>query len=142
MLGVASGFVGLSAFESDAVAESDSSFHLIVHPENKGSGVTRQFVADAFLKNITEWSDGTTIKPIDQRADSTVRRDFSQNVLHRSVAAVRSYWQQRIFSGRGVPPPELDSDQAVVNYVRANRNAVGYVRSGVDLSKVRVLDVR
>ena len=46
------------------------------------------------------------IRPVDLRPNAATRRLFSERMLRRSVAAVRSYWQQRIFSGRGVPPPE------------------------------------
>jgi len=66
-------------------------------------------------------ADGETALPVDLRSDSSVRRKFSESVLKRSVAAIRSYWQQRIFSGREVPPPELDSDAAVLRYVAKYR---------------------
>ena len=48
-------------------------------------------------------------------------------MLKRSVAAVRSYWQQRIFSGRDVPPPEVDTENQVIKYVAGDPGALGYV---------------
>ena len=62
-------------------------------------------------------------------------------VLRRSVAAVRSYWQQRIFSGRGVPPPELDDDAAVVRYVLKYPGAIGYVTEGTPLEGAKVVTI-
>ena len=79
---------------------------------------------------------------MDLRFDSPVRSHFSNAILKRSVAAVRSYWQQRIFSGRGVPPPEVDTEAAAVRYVRQNRGGVGYVSSTADIREVKVLAVR
>ena len=37
------------------------------------------------------------------------------------------YWQQRIFSGRDVPPPEFELDREVVEYVLKHAGAIGYV---------------
>jgi hypothetical protein len=64
-------------------------------------------------------------------------------VVHaRSVAAVKSYWQQVIFSGRGVPPPELESDEAVIRHVTRSPGAVGYVSGAANVRGVRVVSVR
>jgi hypothetical protein len=62
-------------------------------------------------------------------------------VLKRSVLVVKTYWQQRIFSGRGIPPPELDSDALVVEYVLKHRGAVGYVSGVCELGGAKVLTV-
>jgi len=78
---------------------------VIVNPGNPTHHVDRKFLADAFLKKTTRWDDGELIRPVDQLPDSPVRRKFSEDVVKRSVAAVRSYWQQVIFAGRDVPRP-------------------------------------
>jgi ABC-type phosphate transport system substrate-binding protein len=129
------------AFPS-AVARADSpEFRIVVHPQNPNGAVTREFLNDAFLKKATRWKDGESLRPVDLRSDSAVRKRFSQTVLKRSVAAVRSYWAQRIFSGRGVPPPELDSDAAVIEYVLKHRGAVGYVSSATKLGQAKVVSI-
>ena len=117
-------------------------FRVIAHPQTSVSSVSRQFVTDAFLKNTTRWSDGETIRPVDQRPSALVRQRFSEKVLKRSVAAVRSYWQQRIFSGRGIPPPELESDDAVIAYVLKHPGAVGYVSGSADPGEAKVIAVK
>jgi hypothetical protein len=70
-----------------------------------------------------------------------VRGLFSETVLARHVAAVRSYWQQQIFSGRDVPPVEKKNDAEVLEYVRTNRGAVGYVSEASPASGVKVVEV-
>jgi hypothetical protein len=54
---------------------------------------------------------------------------------------VKAYWQQLIFSGRDVPPPELESDDAVVAYVLAHRGSIGYVSGMAELKNARVLAI-
>jgi ABC-type phosphate transport system substrate-binding protein len=134
-------FLGLGG--SSRVADaSDAELKIIIHPSNAARTAEKGFLADAFLKKVTRWPGGETIHPLDQRPDTAVRRSFSQNILKRTVAAVRSYWQQRIFSGRDVPPPELDSDASVIDYVERTPGAVGYVSRGAKLGSARELQVQ
>jgi hypothetical protein len=114
----------------------------IVHPTNPEVSVDRAFVAQSFLKKVGTWGHGGVIRPVDLGRDSPVRRRFSDDILGRSIAAVRSYWQQMIFSGRGVPPPEVASDEEVLRFVRREPGAIGYVSSGIEVAGVRVLVVR
>jgi ABC-type phosphate transport system substrate-binding protein len=126
---------------SRASGETSAEFVVVVHPEHPSESAAREFLADAFLKRTTRWEHGEAIAPVDLPAGSRTRKAFSERVLKRSVGAVRSYWQQRIFSGRGVPPPELDSDEAVLRYVSSRPGAVGYVSGGAKLDNARVLRV-
>ncbi len=117
-------------------------FRVIVHPSNPVASVDRKFLADAFFKKTTRWSHDEVIRPVDQRSDSAARNRFSEEVLRRSVDAVRNYWQQIIFSGRDVPPPELDSDEEVVKYVLKHHGALGYVSGGANLNGAKVVTVQ
>jgi hypothetical protein len=125
-----------------AVAAAPAGFHLVAHPQNPAASLEREFLADAFLKKAIRWPSGDTIQPVDLRADAPARARFTEQVLRRSIAAVRSYWQQRIFTGRGVPPPELESDAAVIQYVQTHPGAVGYVSDRADVGAVKIIAVR
>ncbi len=120
-----------------------SAFRVIVHPSNPLASVDRKFLGDAFLKRTTRWdSGGEVIRPVDQTADSAVRRAFSDEILRRSVEAVKNYWQQGIFSGRDLPPPELDSDEEVVKYVLKHPGAIGYISASANPGGAKVLTVQ
>src|SRR5690349_3456797 len=124
------------------VSADESGFRVVVHPNNPIASVDRTFLQDAFLKRIKRWPGDEVLRPVDLEVRSGVRKTFSKQVLGRSVQAVRAYWQQRIFSGRDVPPPELPSDQEVIGYVLRYPGAVGYVSPGVDLKGAKVVRVR
>lgn len=122
--------------------EPAPAFRVVVHPDNDAMSLSREFLADAFLAKTKRWPGGEAISPVDLRFDAPARARFSEQVLRRSVFAVRAYWHQRIFAGRGVPPPELDSDEAVMRYVASRRGAVGYVSGQATTSSVKVIAVR
>ena len=117
-------------------------FRVIINPDNPVGSVDRRFLADAFFKKATRWPDNEMIRPVDLAPGVAVRHFFSDDVLKRSVAAVKNYWQQMVFSGRGVPPPELDSESDIVRFVAKNRGAVGYVSPGTNTAAVKIIPVR
>ena len=129
-------------FASDAAQAEDLGFVVIVNPDNPTSSIARNALSDIMLKKVTKWSDGQTAKPVDRDAGSFVRGRFSQMVHRKSVAAIKSYWQQQIFSGRAVPPVELRSDAEVVAHVQRTYGAVGYVASSASLGGTKALTVR
>src|SRR5260221_11589151 len=62
------------------VARADdgtADFRMIVHPENPNRSVSRRFLSEAFLKDVSRWDDDVAIHPVDLRADSPIRRVFS-----------------------------------------------------------------
>lgn len=123
-------------------AEPTPAFVVIVNPQNPYRTLDRTFVSDVFLKKTTRWPNGDVIKPVDLGPDSRTRARFSEDVLRRSVAAVKSYWNQMIFSGRDVPPPELRTNDDVVKYVLTHGGAVGYVSGDARIGDARIVTIR
>jgi ABC-type phosphate transport system substrate-binding protein len=135
-------WVALVGVSTRSFAEASPGYQVIVNPGNPVASLDRSFLEDAFLKKIVHWPSDETIRPVDLGPGSPTRHLFSQSVLRRSVDAVKGYWQQRIFSGRDVPPPELDSDDEVVRYVMKYGGAVGYVSSTASIGGAKAVLVR
>jgi hypothetical protein len=132
----------LAAVAPTVAADAPSatpSYRIIVHPANPATSVRRIFLQDAFLKKTARWPGNQVIHPADLTPRSPVRRRFSEEIIGRSVKAVKAYWQQRIFAGREVPPPEFDADEQVVAYVLQHHGAVGYVTATADLRGTKVV---
>jgi ABC-type phosphate transport system substrate-binding protein len=126
-----------------ARADASRAGYLVVcNPANPLASVERRFVQDAFLKKVTSWPTGDSARPVDLPPGSSVRRQFTEEVLRRSVEAVRIFWQQRIFAGRDLPPPEVGSDEEVIKFVMRDRGAIGYVSASASLNGAKVLNVR
>jgi ABC-type phosphate transport system substrate-binding protein len=134
--------LALAALAAGSPRAASPAFRVIVHPANASTVLDRKFLTEVFLKRSTRWSTGELVRPVDQGTDSPVRRRFSEDVMNRSVAAVKSYWQQMIFSGRAIPPPELDSDEEVIRFVAKYPGAVGYVGYTAELTGVKVVALK
>lgn len=127
--------MAISAFASAA------DFKVIVNDSVPVTSLTKKAVSDLFLKKTTKWEGGSPVFPVDQLESTVVRQGFSKSVHGKAVAAIKSHWNQQIFSGREVPPVEKRSDAEVVSFVRSTPGAIGYVAEGAATSGVRVVTV-
>jgi ABC-type phosphate transport system substrate-binding protein len=119
-----------------------SGFVVVVHAGNPTAALSRDQVARLFLRKVSRWPSGAPSLPVDLRADAPARAAFTKQVLAKSITSVKAYWQERIFSGRDVPPPEQPTEADAVAFVRANPGAVAYVSPAVELpAGVRALTV-
>lgn len=123
-------------------ASEEPRFKVIVNPENPNGRVHRDFLRDAYLKKATEWSHGPPLRPVDLARKYPARRRFTETVLRKTPAQLRNYWNQQIFSGKGVPPPEASSPQAVIQYVLKHPGAIGYIPADVDHGGAKVIAVQ
>jgi ABC-type phosphate transport system substrate-binding protein len=128
-------------FLAGASLPAELGLRVVVNEANPVSSLSRAEVSELFLKKTTSWPDGTVVLPVDQFEDSEARQVLNREVHHKSGKAVRAYWQQRVFSGRDVPPPEKDTDASVIAFVLRNRGAIGYVTTAGAVSGVKIVAV-
>jgi ABC-type phosphate transport system substrate-binding protein len=125
---------------SPAEAQSVSpKYKVIVNASNPVKSLSRVQLAGMFLKKIDAWETGALVTPIDQPERAPVRQSFSRDVIGKPPAAVKSYWNQLIFSGRSIPPVERLSDTDVINFVKVTPSAVGYVLATTPTKGVKVV---
>jgi ABC-type phosphate transport system substrate-binding protein len=124
------------------LAAQDSGYKIIVHSTNPASSMSRGDISKIFLKQTTKWSDGRTATPLDLPESSATRARFTKEVHNKSVDAIKAFWQQKVFSGRAVPPLQKGSVEEIVSYVESNPGAVGYVPSNASIGNCKVLSVR
>ena len=119
------------------------SYRVIVNAANPTTQISKDELQRVYLKKMTSWKDGSNIQVVDQSPRSPVRAQFSQTVLGRDVQTMKNYWQQSLFSGRGVPPIEQGNDAQVASYVAFNPGAIAYVSADASLpGGVKVIEIR
>ncbi len=123
-------------------AQDAINFKVIVNTSNAVATMSKAQTSKLFLKKKTKWENGSKVVPVDLAESSPVRVEFSKAIHGKSVSSIKSYWQKLIFSGRAVPPPIKASDPEVVNFVKANRGAIGYVSADASIADVKVLKIK
>ena len=119
------------------VGRASAQGFVVVVNEAGPASVSKSDLSRIFLKKSPQ------LTPVDQDKAAKVRSTFSKAVLGRPLSAIISYWQQQIFSGGDSPPIEKRSDADVLEFVRSNPKAIGYVAVGTELgSGVRAVTVQ
>src|SRR4030042_4763467 len=112
LLGIISLLVG------GVMPAQDRAFKSVVNSGNPVSSISKDELSKLFLKKIATWQDGRAVVPVDLPERSPVRESFSREVHDRPLAAVKSYWQQQMFSGRSTPPATRNSDAEALAFVQ------------------------
>ena len=125
-----------------AQVQQPNEFVVVVNSFNPFIVIRGEYLARLFLKKDSLWMNGQTAYPVDQADAAPIREQFASSVLRKNIGALRSYWRQRVFSGEAIPPPSLDNDAAVLEFVRRNPYAVGYVSAATPLgANIRAIRV-
>ena len=133
--------VSVTLAASSFRAQGARSFRLIAHPEVGVDWVSKADASDYFLKKSLRWTDGVDVKPVDLSIQE-IGNEFSTAIHDRTRSAIKKYWQRQIFTGRGTPPPEKDSERAIIEFVSKTPGAIGYVSASISLSGAGVKILR
>ncbi|OHU85016.1 MULTISPECIES: phosphate ABC transporter substrate-binding protein [Pseudoalteromonas] len=120
-----------------ASAHCAAEISVIVHPSN-GNALDKDSIAKIYLGKAKSFSDGTKVQAVGLSSGSVVD-EFTSNVLGKSSSQYKAYWSKLIFTGKGTPPEGLDNEQAVLDFVAQNSDAIGYVDSAKVTSAVKVV---
>jgi hypothetical protein len=102
---------------------------IVVIVNRAAAPISKEQLADLYL------AKGGALIPIDQAADSAIYVEFYKKATGRDPAQVKAIWSRILFTGRGVPPKQLQDSAAVKKAVAANPRAVGYIeKSALDTS--------
>ncbi len=114
---------------------------LIVNSANPDEGITRAEVSNIFLGNTSKWSNGVAIKPVDQKKATNAGTAFLAMIVKMTESAYNNLWVEKMLSGEADPPINLSSDAEVVEFVKVNAGAVGYISSSTPHEGVKVLPI-
>ncbi|MGO4891058.1 hypothetical protein [Flavobacterium sp. W21_SRS_FM6] len=111
---------------------------IIVNPNND-SAIDAKVAQRIFLGKEGKFSNGKEAIPVNQIADSPSRTDFDTTVLGRSSAQVSAYWSKLVFTGKGIPPKEVQNDAEAIALVADNQDAISYVDSSAVTANVKAI---
>jgi ABC-type phosphate transport system substrate-binding protein len=74
-------------------------------------------------------------------SEPEITKQFLATRVGKTPAQFSSYYKKMIFTGRGRPLPKIDSDDAVLAYVRSTNGAIGYVSVDAVTDDVKVIRV-
>ncbi len=123
---------------------AQADIYLVVQAANPVKSLTQKEAVDLYTGRSRAFSNGDMAIMFDLPRDSGQRASFYQALTGMNLAQINSYWARLMFSGQTMPPQILPNEQVMVDIVRRNPNALGYLSqepSDKSLRTVLVLKV-
>ncbi len=98
----------------------------------------RHEVRQLYMDNATRF-DGHPVTVLDMPEGSQEREAFYQSATGKSASQLKSYWARMIFTGQGMPPRQVKSARDMVQKLKYDPRAVGYVQEADMQEGLRVL---
>lgn len=112
---------------------------VVVNAANPVRSMTAEEVAALYLGRSRSFPGGEFALVFDHPRDSELRRKFFKQVANMAIGQVNTYWSRLMFSGQEMPPQVLPTEQAVIDIVRRNPGAIGYLSAPPKESGLRVV---
>ncbi|EWH08475.1 hypothetical protein DS2_17080 [Catenovulum agarivorans DS-2] len=112
---------------------------VVVNKENPVEQLSLTNVIDIYTGRYMAFPNGTSAEPVDLPNESSYKENFYFQATGLSLAKINSYWARLKFTGRYLPPIELDTPSDALKYVQKNPNAVAYVDEQYVTDKVKVV---
>lgn len=122
-----------------AYAEGD--ILVIGHPDIPVNSLSTDNLSDIFQALKGQWPDGGKIKVVMLKQGPT-HEAFAETVLNIKAAQLKEVWKKVIFSGAGITPKVVHSEEDCVTFITSTKGAIGYISSTTPHTGVKVLEIQ
>ena len=117
----------LAAWLAAAALPARADVYVVVPASSSVQKISQKELVDLYMGRSRAFPDGTFALPFDLPRDNPGRAAFYQALTGMDLAQINSYWSRLMFSGQTLPPQPLPGEAAMLDLVRRNPSAVGYL---------------
>ena len=111
---------------------------IIVHPQSPIARLSLNEVSDLYLGR-TRKVGSDSVMVLEHHDTNPVRERFFLKLNGMDLSRVNAYWARLQFSGNLQSPLRVRDDKAMLEVVRRNRHAIGYVDAALISDDVRTI---
>lgn len=89
--------------------------------------VSQKDVLDLYMGRLRNYSNGDFALAFDLPRDDATRAVFYRTLTGLDPAQVNAYWARLMFTGQTMPPQALPGEAAMLEVIRRNPGAIGYL---------------
>ncbi|WP_016954033.1 hypothetical protein [Catenovulum agarivorans] len=112
---------------------------VVVNKANPIHELSLTNVVDIYTGRYMAFPNGISAEPVDLPNESSEKENFYYQATGLSLAKINSYWARLKFTGRYLPPIQLETPENALNYVQRNTNAVAYVDEKYVTGQVKIV---
>ncbi len=102
---------------------------VIVSPALKSITLDRSLLRAVFTMRVRQWPDGSPVRVFVLPDDDPLSDLFYRERLGMYSYVLRRAWDRMVFTGTGLAPTVVQSEEQMKELVRSTPGAIGYVRT-------------
>lgn len=102
---------------------------VVANTQDKTITLSRHEVRNLFMGGAL----GHDFKAVALPLENHTRILFNTKVVGLTESRIQSYWAQMRFTGRKKAPQEVNNEQLMLEYLKNNAGAVGYLPAGISI---------
>ncbi|MCG8671838.1 MAG: hypothetical protein MI867_20710 [Pseudomonadales bacterium] len=106
---------------------AEAAIVVVVNNANPTEKMSERELIDMYMGRNLYFANGQLALRLDHSPKSSVRRDFYRQLVGKTVAQVNAYWARLLFTGTAAPPHVIPDKSEVIEAVKKNVNAIGYI---------------
>lgn len=114
-------------------------FYIVAQAGNPQQSLSKSEALNLYMGRTRSFSNGEFALVFDLPRDNRERAGFYHALCDMSLAQVTSYWSRLMFSGQSLPPQPLPDEATMIEIVKHNPNAVGWLSSAPTDKGLRTL---
>jgi ABC-type phosphate transport system substrate-binding protein len=110
---------------------------VVVSSKASVASLSKEQVSDLYLGKNQELGGGSAA--LFDLPDGSLKDAFYDKATGRSLQQIKATWSKLVFTGKGLPPKEAASPDALKKAIAADPHAIGYLDSGAVDASVKVV---
>ena len=101
---------------------------IITHSDHAGVALDRPLLRAIFMMRTRLWPDGAPVRVFVLSDTSEIHDQFCRENLGTYPYVLRGIWDRMVYTGTGLAPVTLNSQEELIEKVRSTPGAIGYYR--------------
>lgn len=118
----------------------DQGFLVIVNSDVQLDSISLEELGRIYLGKKRTLA-GKNISRLASLESGDIHREFLETCLNRSHSSFINYWKRMVFTGKGLMPRVFSDENQLVEYVRKNKSAIGYISASTPHPGVNALKI-
>ncbi len=110
---------------------------LVYHPSVQIDNISKESLVRIYAMKQRNWADGSPVVVLILPKKNKTHKSFVNKFLKMHPHQLNRLWNRIIFSGVGLPPQEVSSEEDMLKKIAATPGSIGYIEK----STLQTLDV-
>lgn len=130
--------VFITLCSTNALANGD--YTVICNASNPAASISDVNLMNIFLGKKTSWDNGKKITFVTLKEGDS-HKQFLRKQVKKNPQQFKNYWKKMLFTGKGVIPKSFSDDAGVVEFVKNNEGAIGYISKETSADGIKILPI-